>query len=66
MRSRESYGKRISDTAVAIRLCAGVSQFQPFSPRTVRASGASGDAAIALNKGEVYGYIRSGARRMAR
>ena len=37
MHGRKSYGKRFSDMGVAILLIAGLSQFQPFSPRTVRA-----------------------------
>jgi ankyrin repeat protein len=37
MHGRKSYGKRFSDTGVAILLFAGLSQFQPLSPRTVRA-----------------------------
>ena len=37
MHGRKSYGKRVSDMGVAILLFAGLSQFQPFSPRTVRA-----------------------------
>jgi ankyrin repeat protein len=37
MNGRKTYGKRLSDIGVAILLVAGLSQFQPFSPRTVRA-----------------------------
>src|SRR6516165_3172922 len=37
MHGRKSYGRRFSDMGVAILLFAGLSQFQPFSPRTVRA-----------------------------
>ena len=37
MHGRKSYGKRFSDMGVAILLFAGLSQLQPFSPRTVRA-----------------------------
>ena len=37
MHGRKSYRKRVSDMGVAILLFAGLSQLQPFSPRTVRA-----------------------------
>jgi ankyrin repeat protein/mono/diheme cytochrome c family protein len=37
MRGRKSYGIRFSDVGVAILLFAGLSQLQPFAPRTVRA-----------------------------
>src|SRR5271155_2174605 len=37
MRGRKSYRKRFSHMGVAILLFAGLSHFQPFSPRTVRA-----------------------------
>ena len=37
MASRKRCGKRVSDLGVAILLLAGLSQLQPFSPRTVRA-----------------------------
>ena len=37
MHGRKSYGRRFSGMGVAILLFAGLSQFQPFSPRTVRA-----------------------------
>jgi ankyrin repeat protein len=37
MHGRKSYGKCFSDTGVAILLFAGLSQFQTFSPRMVRA-----------------------------
>jgi ankyrin repeat protein len=37
MYGRKNHGKRVSDMGVAILLFAGLSQFQPHSPRTVRA-----------------------------
>jgi ankyrin repeat protein len=37
MHGRKSRGKRVSNMGVAILLFAGLSQFQPFSPRTVHA-----------------------------
>jgi ankyrin repeat protein len=37
MHGRKSYGKSLSDMAVAILVFAGLIQFQPFSPRPVRA-----------------------------
>jgi ankyrin repeat protein len=37
MLGRKNHGKRLSDTAVAILLFAGLSPFQPLAPRTARA-----------------------------
>jgi ankyrin repeat protein len=47
MQGRKGYRKRVSNMGLAILLFAGLYQYQPFSPRTVRAGDQHGAKPIA-------------------